>query len=105
MELTIRLTQSSGNQVTMKDPGTNCLEYNLSTACRLTDLKSFVWEARCDGAVVLNCLQNDLDANGWLQSLMEGVSSVPHSGSDPIATALCHDKVSQLMRFFFFFLA
>lgn len=62
--------------------------------CRYLDLQTFAEEARLEGAVVLNVVQAEVGENGLLQSFLEDADvQTAHTGSDALATKLCHDKV------------
>ena len=59
------------------------------------DLQSFAEEARFEGAVVLNTVQAEIGDDGLVQSFLEDADvQVAHTGSDALASKLCHDKVS-----------
>ena len=58
------------------------------------DLQTFAEEAKLAGAVVLNAVQAEIGDDGLLQSYLEDADvQVAHTGSDALASKLCHDKV------------
>ena len=63
------------------------------------DLQSFAEEARSEGAIVLNSVQAEIGDDGLLQSFLEDADvQVAHTGSDALASKLCHDKVRSHVR-------